>query len=132
MLISIVSVMERYMLYLRSVYANKFTLFGFAYWLLQIPFFAAVARGVISFSEGLPILLVPAILVTVASMCLGATAFGLETMKACADTLSHFDSAGQVDMRFCLKYRLYCGRAGSRLALKIWQEQHGHSKQTAS
>jgi len=109
------------MLYLRAVYANKATLAGYGIMIFAIVYLFATLykEGFVSnkdfdfflgmFLAGLSLL--------------GATSMGFETMSACKRSLTHFNGVGRPDPRFEREFEWYCGRAGYRLAEKIWKEQ---------
>ncbi|HEY4488496.1 MAG TPA: hypothetical protein VJB97_03180 [Candidatus Paceibacterota bacterium] len=117
------------MLYLRSVIANKFTLFGYVNATLAC--FALCAELAFDVRQHLSVdmsvvtrlIFIEAALFLVAAP-LVLTAFGLETHSACRRTLRMFAMDGGRSERF--RHRMwgtYCARVGFLLAVRVWDER---------
>jgi hypothetical protein len=112
------------LLYLRCVYANKYTLFGFASAGITCPIWGwALLHGALAvLGENLLESLV-LLSVVVSAIPLILTAFGFDSFEACCRALEHFERYGVSDNRFCKRYHTYCDVVGTEVAEQVWNER---------
>ena len=101
-------------LYLRCVFANKFTFFGYL---------ITIVGSVLYFADNRAVSAVGILVVSSGMQMLLMTAFGGATMdhyKRAKKLFAHYGPTDEIAQRY--RYGAYCSRAGYLLALRDWKK----------